>query len=179
MEAGDRYGDDRMFLHALACYEKAYEDPAIKDQVDVQLRLLKCLVDCYDITGNGKLFVQTNLQLRDLAESNNADAYVAMSNFVKGKHIHYYGNRKKGYRLCLQALELFKKSPYDQKRKELALFYAALTRMYIRDGRFAEAMQMSQEQEKTEFTKGSDRPAGSLSCLCHSFESLCCRGSYG
>lgn len=148
MEAGDRYVDDRMFLHALACYEKAYEDPAIKNQVDVQLRLLKCLVDCYDITDNGKLFVQTNLQLRDLAESNNADAYVAMSNFVKGKHLHYFGNRKKGYRLCLQALELFKKSPYDQKRKELALFYAALTRMYTRDGRFAEAMQMSQEQEK-------------------------------
>ena len=69
MIEGDRYGHARMFRHALSCYEKAYADPAIKDSVNIQLRLLKNLADCYDISGNGKLLVQTNIKLRDLAKS--------------------------------------------------------------------------------------------------------------
>ena len=62
---GDRYGDACMFRHALACYEKAYADPTIKDSVNIQLRLLKCLDDCYDIAGDGKLLVQTKIAMRE------------------------------------------------------------------------------------------------------------------
>ena len=86
---GDRYGHARMFRHALSCYEKAYEDPAIKDSVNIQLRLLKNLTDCYDIVGDGKQLVQANIKLRDLAKAKGQDAYVAMSDFMKGKHMHY------------------------------------------------------------------------------------------
>ena len=148
MAEGDRYGHARMFRHALSCYEKAYEDPAIKDSVNIQLRLLKNLTDCYDISGNGKLLVQANMKLRDLAKANHKDAYVAMSDFMKGKHQHYQGGRDEGYALCLKALDLLKKSPCPQKERELSLFYAALTRMYTRDGRYAAAMKMSELQEQ-------------------------------
>lgn len=148
MTEGDRYGHARMFRHALSCYEKAYADPAIKDSVNIQLRLLKNLADCYDISGNGKLLVQTNMKLRDLAKANHKDAYVAMSDFMKGKHQHYQGSRDKGYALCLKALDLLKKSPCPQKERELSLFYAALTRMYTRDARYADAMKMSELQEQ-------------------------------
>ena len=148
MAEGDRYGYARMFRHALSCYKKAYEDPAIKDSVNIQLRLLKNLTDCYDISGNGKLLVQANMKLRDLAKANKQDAYVAMSDFMKGKHQHYQGSRDEGYALCLKALDLLKKSPCPQKEKELSLFYAALTRMYTRDGRYADAMKMSELQEQ-------------------------------
>ena len=148
MTEGDRYGHARMFRHALSCYEKAYADPAIKDSVNIQLRLLKNLADCYDISGNGKLLVQTNMKLRDLAKANKQDAYVAMSDFMKGKHQHYQGSRDQGYALCLKALDLLKKRPCPQKEKELSLFYAALTRMYTRDARYADAMKMSELQEQ-------------------------------
>ncbi len=145
---GDRYADDRMFRHALSCYEKAYADPAIKDSTNIQLRLLKNLIDCYDIVGDGKQLVQANIKLRDLAISKDKDAYVAMSDFMKGKHMHYQGSKDAGYALCLKSLELLKKSPYEHKERELALFYGALARMYLRDGRYADAMRMSELQEQ-------------------------------
>ena len=146
IEAGDRYGNARMFRHALSCYEKAYADPAIKDSANIQLRLLKNLIECYDIVGDGKQLVQANIKLRDLAVSKGKDAYVAMSDFMKGKHMHYQGSKEEGYALCLKSLELLKNSIYE-KEKELSLFYGALTRMYLRDGRYADAMRMSELQE--------------------------------
>ena len=148
LDKGDRYGHALMFRHALSCYEKAYADPAIKDSVNIQLRLLKNLADCYDISGNGKLLVQTNIKLRDLAKAKGQDAYVAMSDFMKGKHKHYQGSKDAGYALCLESLDLLQKSPCPQKERELALFYAALTRMYTRDGRYSDAMHMSELQEQ-------------------------------
>lgn len=147
LSEGDRYNHARMFRHALSCYEKAYADPAIKDSADIQLRLLKNLIECYDIVGDGKQLVQANIKLRDLAKAKGQDAYVAMSDFMKGKHMHYQGSKDAGYALCLKSLELLKKSHCPQKEKELALFYGALTRMYLRDGRYVDAMRMSELQE--------------------------------
>ena len=148
MQEGDRYGNVRMFLHAISFYEKALANSAIKDSVYIQLRLLKNLTDCYDITGNGKLLVETNYKLRDLAKDNHAEAYLAMADFMTGKHNHFHGNKSDGYNLCLDALKRLKESNYDQKEKELGLFYAALTRMNLRDGHYAEAMRMSEAQEQ-------------------------------
>lgn len=148
MAEGDRYGHARMFRHALSCYEKAYADPTIKDSADIQLRLLKNLIECYDIVGDGKQLVQANIKLRDLAKAKGQDAYVAMSDFMKGKHMHYQGSKDKGYALCLKSLELLKKSHCPQKEKELALFYGALARMYTRDGLYADALQMSELEEE-------------------------------
>ena len=148
MIEGDRYSYARMFRHALSCYEKAYADPAIKDSADIQLRLLKNLIECYDIVGDGKQLVQANIRLHDLAKAKGQDAYVAMSDFMKGKHMHYQGSKDKGYALCLKSLELLKKSHCPQKEKELALFYGALARMYTRDGLYADALQMSELGEE-------------------------------
>ena len=148
MIEGDRYSYARMFRHALSCYEKAYADPAIKDSADIQLRLLKNLIECYDIVGDGKQLVQANIKLRDLAKAKGQDAYVAMSDFMKGKHMHYQGSKDAGYALCLKSLELLKKSHCPQKEKELALFYGALARMYTHDGLYADALQMSELGEE-------------------------------
>lgn len=148
LSEGDRYSHARMFRHALSCYEKAYADPTIKDSADIQLRLLKNLIECYDIVGDGKQLVQANIKLRDLAKAKGQDAYVAMSDFMKGKHMHYQGSKDKGHALCLKSLELLKKSHCPQKEKELALFYGALARMYTRDGLYADALQMSELEEE-------------------------------
>ena len=148
LSEGDRYSYARMFRHALSCYQKAYADPTIKDSTDIQLRLLKNLIECYDIVGDGKQLVQANIRLHDLAKAKGQDAYVAMSDFMKGKHMHYQGSKDKGYALCLKSLELLKKSHCPQKEKELALFYGALARMYTRDGLYADALQMSELGEE-------------------------------
>lgn len=148
LSEGDHYSHARMFRHALSCYEKAYADPTIKDSVNIRLRLLNNLIECYDIVGDGKQLVQANIKLRDLAKAKGQDAYVAMSDFMKGKHMHYQGSKDKGHALCLKSLELLKKSHCPQKEKELALFYGALARMYTRDGLYADALQMSELEEE-------------------------------
>ena len=44
MVEGDLYGNVRMFQHALACYEKAYQDEALKDSIQIKMRLLKDMI---------------------------------------------------------------------------------------------------------------------------------------
>ena len=165
MQEGDRYGNVRMFQHAISFYEKALANPAIKDSVYIQLRLLKNLTDCYDITGNGKMLVKTNYMLRDLAKDNHAEAFVAMADFTTGKHNHFHGNKSDGYNLCLDALKRLKESDYDQKERELGLFYAALTRMNLRDGQYEEAMRMSEAQEQAARQMQSSQDKAKLRAL--------------
>lgn len=145
---GDQYFNARMMQHALACYQKAYADPSVKDSVNIKLHLLKSMMYSYDVTGNEFDLIETAYQLRTLAEENNEPAYVAMSDFMNGKHAHYQGRYEEGYALCLPALKQMEQSSYAQKDVELCGFYAALTRMYMHDKHFDEAMEMSKKHEQ-------------------------------
>ena len=145
---GDQYGKARMFQHALTCYKKAYNDPSIKDSVHIKLMLLKNMMYIYDVMGREFDLIETTYQLHSLAEENDAPAYVAMSDFMRGKHIHYQGRYEESYALCLPALKLMEQSSYAQRIVELCGFYAALTRMYMHDKQFAESMEMSKKHEQ-------------------------------
>ena len=145
---GDQYFNARMMQHALACYQKAYADPSVKDSVNIKLHLLKSMMYSYDVTGNEFDLIETAYQLRTLAEENDEPAYVAMSDFMNGKHAHYQGRYEEGYALCLPALKQMEQSSYAQKDVELCGFYAALTRMYMHDKHFDEAMEMSKKHEQ-------------------------------
>ena len=145
---GDQDFNARMMQHALASYKKAYANPSIKDSVNIKLHLLKNMMYCYDVTGNEFDLIETAYQLRTLAEENDEPAYVAMSDFMKGKHVHYQGRYDEGYALCLPALELMEQSSYPDKDSELCDFYGALTRMLMHDKYYDEAMEMSKKHEQ-------------------------------
>lgn len=144
---GDLNYNMRRFLKALPFYRRVKTDPAVSDSTQVQLRVLKRLADCYYALYNDDELVETIVALGNKAKACGDKAFVSMSIFLSGKSHHYHGHKDMGYSSCLQALEMMRESEFPMKHVELRNYYADLLKMYTRDGRYDEAMHMSQYQE--------------------------------
>ncbi|MBR0165889.1 MAG: hypothetical protein IJQ13_03310 [Prevotella sp.] len=144
---GDLNYNMRCFLKALPFYRRVKTDPAVSDSTQVQLRVLKRLADCYYALYNDDELVETIVALGNKAKACGDKAFESMSIFLSGKSHHYHGHKDMGYSSCLQALEMMRESEFPMKHVELRNYYADLLKMYTRDGRYDEAMHMSQYQE--------------------------------
>ena len=96
-----------------------------------------------------KELLETCLQLDELAGKYNDITYMALARFVRGKNKNSQGDKEEGYRMCLEAVEMMKRSDFQYKYKELTTFYANLARMYRADGRYEDALRMSEAQEQS------------------------------
>lgn len=137
----------RRFLKALPFYRRVKTDPAVSDSTQVQLLVLKRLADCYYALCNDDELVETIVALGNKAKACGDKTFESMSIFLSGKSHHYHGHKDMGYSSCLQALEMMRESDFPMKHVELRNYYADLLKMYTRDGRYDEAMHMSQYQE--------------------------------
>jgi len=148
MAEGDYCFATLQYPKALTLYEQAYDNPGIKDSANVQLGLLKRLMDTHDILLNEDKLVTFIHKVRQKAIQRHDDAYLSMADFVIGKRMHAHQKQEKGYELCLQAVEMMKSSDYFRKSVELCNDYAELVQMYMKDGRYEEALRMSLLQEE-------------------------------
>ena len=148
MAEGDYCFATLQYPKALTLYEQAYDNPGIKDSANVQLGLLKRLMDTHDILLNEDKLVTFIHKVRQKAIQRHDDAYLSMANFIIGKRMHAHQKQEKGYELCLQAVEMMKSSDYFRKSVELCNDYAELVQMYMKDGRYEEALRMSLLQEE-------------------------------
>ena len=162
--AGDKYLKEYHLAKAAACYERALENPAIKDSIEAQLVILRHVMDCYDQMVDTDPLTQTIFRLRKLAEEHGNKAFEAISYATSGRWHHYNGQKAKGYEYCLKAVEMMKATDHPYKHVDLRDFYGHLVRMYARDGRYDEALRMSQLQEAearepapTQHTEDADR----------------------
>jgi AraC-like DNA-binding protein len=159
MVEGDYHFVNRRYLDAASFYEKALTNEELSDSARLQLELLNRLTDCYDVLNNYDALVTSIYRLREKAEKAGVKAYKAKADFVTGKRAHLHGDKAEGYELCLNAVEQMKQSDYYRKNNELRAFYADLLKMYARDGRYDEALRMSQlEEEATHLPSGSKKP---------------------
>ena len=147
MVEGDIYYNMRRYLTALRYYNKVDGQEATKDSTNVQLFLLKWQMDCYDALLADEELVPAILRLRKMAERCGDKAFEAMSYFTSGKWHHLHRQQEIGYRYCLDAVEAVKASDYAGKHAVLCGFYGELVKMYTRDGRYDEALRISQLQE--------------------------------
>ena len=138
----------RQFLKALPLYEKVKNNPAIRDSSFVQMLVLKRIMECCDALYDEDKMIETTIQLRKLAQKRGDKAFEAMTYFMSGKWHHRNGQKEIGYKSCLEAVEQMQESDYPFKHVELRVFYLELLRMYTRDGRFNDALRMSELQEK-------------------------------
>lgn len=162
MVEGDLYGNTRQFQKALPYYEKALTAKAVKGDNQTQLRLLKRIMDTHDQLKNDDELMKYIHLLRDKARKCHESPYIALANFMLGKRMHYHGQTEEGYKYCLGAVNLMKKSDYDLRDNELRAFYAELLKMYAREKRYDEALKMSYLQEglavtKTQLSHADDR----------------------
>jgi AraC-like DNA-binding protein/tetratricopeptide (TPR) repeat protein len=162
--AGDKFLKEFHLAKAAACYERALENPAIKDSIEAQLVILRHVMDCYDQMVDTDPLTQTIFRLRKLAEEHGNKAFEAISYATSGRWHHYNGQKAKGYEYCLKAVEMMKATDHPYKHVDLRDFYGHLVRMYARDGRYDEALRMSQLQEAearepapTQHTEDADR----------------------
>ena len=137
----------RRYLRALSLYKKIDESGVVKDSTHVQLLLLKWQMDCYDALLVDDDLAEAILRLRKKAKDCGDKAFEAMSYFMSGKWHHLHDKKDIGYRYCLDAVEKLKSSDYASKHQVLRNCYAELMKMYMRDGRYDDAMRMSKLQE--------------------------------
>ena len=147
MAQGDLYYTKRRFIKAKSFYSKVKDAPVLRDSTGIQLLVLKRIMDCSDVLYDDNELAQTTLNLRKKAQACGNKAYEAMSLFTAGKWHHYRGLKEKGYRFCLDAVEMMDATDYPFKHIELRNFYTELLRMYARDSRYDEALLMSQYEE--------------------------------
>lgn len=144
---GDLNLNMRRYLKALSFFGRVKDEPALRDSIHLQMILYKRLLDCYDALNLNDELVRTIYNLRKMARAHGDKAFESMAVFMSGKQHHYHGNIDQGYASCLEGLELMRETEYANKHIELRNYYAELLKMYMRDGRYEEAMHMSQHQE--------------------------------
>ena len=149
MYEGNLYYMNRLFRHARHCHKKALQDKALDNNPQAKIRLLRHLMDDCDNLRLKKELLETCLQLDELAGKYNDITYMALARFVRGKNKNSQGDKEEGYKMCLEAVEMMKKSDFQFRNKELTTFYANLARMYRADGRYEDALRMSEAQEQS------------------------------
>lgn len=148
MTEGDLHYNIRQFRKAMPFFEKALGSKAIKDSSIVQMMLLKRMMDCYDVLNIDGPLMEYIYQLRQKAEDAGDKHFEALSVFMGGKRLHLHGDKAKGYTYCLDAIEMMKQSKHHTMIAEMRAFYAELLKMYARDKRYDEALQVSKLQEE-------------------------------
>ena len=149
MYEGNLYYMGRLFLHARHCHKKALQDKALDQNPQAKIRLLRHLMDDCDNLRLKKELLETCIQLDELAGKYNDITYMALARFVRGKNKNSQGDKEEGYKMCLEAVEMMKKSDFQFRNKELTTFYANLARMYRADGHYEDALRMSEAQEQS------------------------------
>lgn len=165
MERADSCRRNWQYNKAMTYFQQAYEDPSVASNPELQMHLLARIMRTHYVLRHWKELPETSYQLYNLAKKHNAPAYVSMALFMRGKRFHLEGEKEKGYQTCLDAVERMKNTDFPDKNHELAAYYAILAKMYIEDGRYEDALRMSDEQ-------------GHYAYLEHDDHSNCQRGKY-
>ncbi len=143
---GDVYMNNRQLRRAIPYYEAALGDPHLSDSL--RMAVYKRMMDVYDLLQEHERLMYYIYQLRDFAQQHHDNHFLALAEFMIGKHLHLHGDRQRGYDKCAKALELMKASTNARRLNELRAFYAEYVNMYVRDGRYDDAMRASLLQEQ-------------------------------
>lgn len=137
----------RRYRKAVSFFGRVKAESSLRDSTLLQLLINKRLMDCYDALNLHDHLVRSIFGLRKMAREHGNKAFESMAVFMSGKQHHYHGQIDQGYSSCLEGLEIMKETEYAYKHIVLRNYYAELLKMYVRDGRFEEAVHMSQHQE--------------------------------
>ena len=143
---GDVYMNNRQVRRAIPYYEAALGDPHLSDSL--RMAVYKRMMDVYDLLQEHERLMYYIYQLRDFAQQHHDNHFLALAEFMIGRHLHLHGDRQRGYDKCAKALELMKASTNTRRLNELRAFYAEYVKMYMRDGRYDDAMRASLLQEQ-------------------------------
>ncbi len=148
MEKGDSCRMAWKYNHALDYYQQAYDDPAVADDVNMQLQLLERIMRTHDVLRHWKEMPESSYRLYMLAKEQDDSVHIAMALMIRGKRIHALGQTQEGMQVALHATEIMKRTNFEHKNHELANFYAILAKLYCNEGNYDEALRMLDEQDR-------------------------------
>ena len=156
MQKGDSCRLKWKYKIALNFYEQAYDDAVVTNDVDMQIESLVRVMRTHDVLRHWKEMPESSYRLYVLATEHGDSVHAAMALVMRGKRLHSLGQKQEGLRVVKDATEMMERTVFPHKNHELADCYAILAKMYCSDGRYDEAMQMSQKQEHyVKLSKGS------------------------
>ena len=148
MAKGDSCRRAWHYNKALIFFQQAYDDPSVTDNPTLQMQLLERIMRTHYVLCHWKEFPEASYQLYHIATKHDAPPYVSMALFMRGNRLYMEGDKKAAYQTCQEAVNLMKNSDYKYKYHELAAYHAILTRMFMTDKNYDEALRMSEEQER-------------------------------
>lgn len=156
MEKGDSCRYVWKYKKALHFYQEAYDALAPANDVKMQLHLLERIMRTHDVLRHWKDMPESSYRLYNLAQEYGDSAHIALALFIRGKRMLALDQKTEGVKVCLDALEMMKRTQYVHKNHEIAFFYAVLAKFYCNEGNYGEALRMSDEQARyTELSRAS------------------------
>ena len=147
MAKGDSCRDVCLFNRALSFYQQAYDNPSLADNPEQHMQLLERIMRTHFILSHWKEMPLASRQLFYLAKQHDNTAYLAKAYFMRGVRLCIEGDKELGYKTCLEAMAMMKKSDCPDKYHELTMSCALLTNLYISGGRFNDAQHMLDDME--------------------------------
>ena len=147
LERGDSCRLEWKYNKALTFYNLAYQDPDIANDTEMQFELLERIMRCHDVLRHWKEMPETSYRLYMLGKEHGDSMRMAQALFMKGKRLHAIGKKKEGMDICMNAIEILKRTDYGHKNHELANLYGLVARMHALDGQYEEALRMSELHE--------------------------------
>lgn len=147
MEQGDSCRLVYKYNKALGFFQEALKDPAVAEDIEMQFQLMERIMRTHDVLRHWKEMPESSYRLYMLAKEKDDSVRISMALFIRGKRVYSLGQREKGIQICLNALEIMKRTDYAHKPHELANYYGILAKMYSADGQYDKALLMSINQE--------------------------------
>ena len=142
---------------ALRYYQEAYDALAPGNDVKMRLHLLERIMRTHDVLRHWKDMPESSYRLYNLAQEYGDSAHMALALFIRGKRMLALDQKTEGVKVCLDALEMMKRTQFEHKNYEISIFYGVLAKFYCNDGNYEEALHMSDEQARyVELSKGAD-----------------------
>jgi len=148
------------YSKAIVLYQLAMETQEVKKDCALRAEVYRGLMLCHDMLMDDLSLTDDIYQLHECGEACKNEAYMAIAVFVKGKSLHHHGQKERSFPICTEALEKLKKHDFIDKHRTILICYHILSKLYRYDGRFDEALKMSQEEEKLMNTPGTSNIIG-------------------
>ncbi len=148
MAKGDSCRLNWNYNNALQYFQRAYSCPLVEKDVSMKTQLLERIMRTHDVLKHWKEMPETSYRLYTFAKEHGDSMHTAMALLMRGKRLHALGQKQEGIQVVLHAIEMMKHTDYVHKNHEVANFYGILAKMYCTDGRYDEALRISQEHER-------------------------------
>lgn len=138
---GDLYFNNGKYYQALKYYGRAIESDSVKANDEASMKLMHRFISCYDGLHNEAKKAQYIEQLLQKAQAVGDPVMESIALFNMGKMVYDQKDKKRGYRLIYEAIDLMENSNYEYRKDNLIYDYNTLYIMQQKEEKYEEALE--------------------------------------